>query len=150
MLLFNLLYKLFRYSLIHISIHLMLLFNNGVKRNGAKRCCISIHLMLLFNLLSVVCVVTLVYFNTSNVTIQQLRVIHVAGLIKISIHLMLLFNSHIHQQGYLCIHISIHLMLLFNGIMTFIIVIFISIHLMLLFNYRQTFTSSNRLRFQYI
>ena len=59
------------------------------------------------------------HFNTSNVTIQLIKIIYVFVVINISIHLMLLFNARkqcrIKGRGL----ISIHLMLLFNLYKTF-------------------------------
>ena len=97
------------------------------------------------------------HFNTSNVTIQQGGYMCYWLIMRISIHLMLLFNDS-NQTLYFLLHtISIHLMLLFNAfipVMLLVITYFntsnvtiqpllariaaslfpISIHLMLLFN----------------
>ena len=54
-----------------ISIHLMLLFNFLLCQFFFVFHCISIHLMLLFNPFSLTSLISLAYFNTSNVTIQH-------------------------------------------------------------------------------
>ena len=76
------------------------------------------------------------HFNTSNVTIQQGGYMCYWLIMRISIHLMLLFNDS-NQTLYFLLHtISIHLMLLFNFQFGTAIKapLMISIHLMLLFN----------------
>ena len=98
------------------------------------------------------------HFNTSNVTIQQGGYMCYWLIMRISIHLMLLFNNDGNITGAVIKRISIHLMLLFNAfipVMLLVITYFntsnvtiqpllariaaslfpISIHLMLLFNY---------------
>ena len=113
----------------------MLLFNQFIKSTDYSINRISIHLMLLFNRLAVILVKMMLYFNTSNVTIQQYSLECCKAESYISIHLMLLFNllvaisrsvnSHFNTSnvtiqrklGYTIrrhIWISIHLMLLFN------------------------------------
>ena len=57
-------------------------------------------------------------FNTSNVTIQQRYLRKYSTILRISIHLMLLFNcTSDRSKSNLCL-ISIHLMLLFNVYIT--------------------------------
>ena len=76
------------------------------------------------------------HFNTSNVTIQQGGYMCYWLIMRISIHLMLLFNFQFGTAIKAPLMISIHLMLLFNndGNITGAVIKRISIHLMLLFN----------------
>ena len=91
--------------------------------------------MLLFNNIQHPPVIEVLYFNTSNVTIQLYVPAAKLYFLYISIHLMLLFNTVCKGiKTERCI-ISIHLMLLFNDFPKLIkISVRISIHLMLLFN----------------
>ncbi len=70
--------------------------------------------MLLFNVFSNFIIHFLLYFNTSNVTIQLYTIPVCRYLWRISIHLMLLFNQNLEPFIELIRNISIHLMLLFN------------------------------------
>ena len=76
------------------------------------------------------------HFNTSNVTIRQGGYMCYWLIMRISIHLMLLFNFQFGTAIKAPLMISIHLMLLFNndGNITGAVIKRISIHLMLLFN----------------
>ena len=113
--------------------------------------------MLLFNRQLTWCIISHLYFNTSNVTIQPRGSREGKVGIRISIHLMLLFNASAqkascphrnfntsnvtiqhkrHTERLGCAEISIHLMLLFNVQRRPLprLLSAISIHLMLLFN----------------
>ena len=70
--------------------------------------------MLLFNCVFVAYVNTICDFNTSNVTIQQGGYMCYWLIMRISIHLMLLFNFQFGTAIKAPLMISIHLMLLFN------------------------------------
>ena len=97
-----------------ISIHLMLLFNSDNLLYYKLFYYISIHLMLLFNYLLHFIPALYAYFNTSNVTIQQVYSASGDNTRVISIHLMLLFNFSYVPAPVFAYTISIHLMLLFN------------------------------------
>ena len=81
-----------------ISIHLMLLFNSDNLLYYKLFYYISIHLMLLFNYLLHFIPALYAYFNTSNVTIQQVYSASGDNTRVISIHLMLLFNNALQSQ----------------------------------------------------
>ena len=96
-------------------------------------------------------VISLLYFNTSNVTIQPLcsRQSLIAG--NISIHLMLLFNKPITRLKLLQIHFNTSNVTIQRFHFHFICKCsFISIHLMLLFNAIVSSTRYYLLLFQYI
>ena len=83
--------SLYSIYVMHISIHLMLLFICGTV-TGHDRCHqISIHLMLLFICRMVSNLDNWIYFNTSHVTVYPYWKITSYYLSLISIHLMLLF-----------------------------------------------------------
>ena len=133
-LLLNLLFKLFCFNTSHVviyltlilhyvqkgivSIHLMLLFINGLEMNHKHIRKVSIHLMLLFIPHWVEYIHTqFLSFNTSHVVIYQLISFQLCAIVRVSIHLMLLF--------------------IFTNILKFTNIFSVSIHLMLLFIRRQ-------------
>ena len=113
---------------------------------------VSIHLMLLFIPVTQIQQPIISSFNTSHVTLYQIKEIKIIIKYTVSIHLMLLFIMHRHILEVDHSSVSIHLMLLFirNGRNRGQVLYHVSIHLMLLFIKDHQDRTINKIGFQYI